>query len=278
MHPFTCELSASCVGQIALFQLIMNSVRYFPIAGAVFLIFWVWKKVDWEHFQIQGKFPGQIWHEIRWSFLTLVIFVAMGSFSIISHKVGWSRVYLDINKYGVPYLFFSFFLLIVWHETWFYWKHRLVHLRLLFKPVHLVHHRSVNPSPFAGYSFSLFEAFLEGAYLLIFVFVVPVHPIVALSQAGYAMIMNIMFHSGYEFYPSGFTKGLITRWFNTSTHHNMHHSNVNCNYGLYFNFWDRIMGTNHPKYDEYFEAVVSRRESRGTVPLQFLDPSGACDF
>jgi len=40
----------------------------------------------------------------------------------------------------------------------------------------------------------------------------------------------------------------------------MHHRYVTCNYGLYFNIWDRIMGTNHQRYHEEFEATVARRK------------------
>jgi sterol desaturase/sphingolipid hydroxylase (fatty acid hydroxylase superfamily) len=32
----------------------------------------------------------------------------------------------------------------------------------------------------------------------------------------------------------------------------MHHRYVNYNYGLYFNIWDRLMGTNHPRYEEEY--------------------------
>jgi sterol desaturase/sphingolipid hydroxylase (fatty acid hydroxylase superfamily) len=31
------------------------------------------------------------------------------------------------------------------------------------------------------------------------------------------------------------------------------------NFGLYFNFWDRIMGTNHPAYEQRFTEVTGRR-------------------
>jgi sterol desaturase/sphingolipid hydroxylase (fatty acid hydroxylase superfamily) len=59
-------------------------------------------------------------------------------------------------------------------------------------------------------------------------------------------------------YPSGFTTHRVTRWHNTSVHHNQHHRAVDCNYGLYYNLWDRLMGTNHPEYDDTFEAVAAR--------------------
>lgn len=32
------------------------------------------------------------------------------------------------------------------------------------------------------------------------------------------------------------------------THHDMHHANGNSNFGLYFTWWDRLMGTEHQDY------------------------------
>jgi sterol desaturase/sphingolipid hydroxylase (fatty acid hydroxylase superfamily) len=38
----------------------------------------------------------------------------------------------------------------------------------------------------------------------------------------------------------------------------MHHESMRGNFGLYFNFWDRIMGTNHPGYEQRFAEVTGR--------------------
>ena len=46
---------------------------------------------------------------------------------------------------------------------------------------------------------------------------------------------------------------------NTPTNHIMHHEHFRGNYGLYFNVWDRLMGTNHERYEERFREVTSRR-------------------
>jgi sterol desaturase/sphingolipid hydroxylase (fatty acid hydroxylase superfamily) len=40
--------------------------------------------------------------------------------------------------------------------------------------------------------------------------------------------------------------------------HNLHHQYFKGNYGLYFLFWDRMMGTIRNDYDERFEEVKSR--------------------
>jgi lathosterol oxidase len=62
----------------------------------------------------------------------------------------------------------SLALMLLLHDAWFYWTHRLMHHPKIFRHVHLVHHRSINPSPWAAYSFHPIEAVIEaGIYLLI---------------------------------------------------------------------------------------------------------------
>ena len=39
----------------------------------------------------------------------------------------------------------------------------------------------------------------------------------------------------------------------------MHHSHAACNYGLCFNYWDRVMDTNHATYRRTFDAITARR-------------------
>ena len=70
-----------------------------------------------------------------------------------------------------------------------------------------------------------------------------------------------MGHLGYEIFPRRMLQHPVFKWANTSTNHNMHHKYVKCNYGLYFNIWDRLMGTNHSKYEETFDEVTARRDA-----------------
>ncbi len=47
---------------------------------------------------------------------------------------------------------------------------------------------------------------------------------------------------------------------NTSVNHNQHHQFFKGNYGLYFTFWDRVMGTLRTDYDKYFDEVKNRQK------------------
>ena len=49
-----------------------------------------------------------------------------------------------------------------------------------------------------------------------------------------------------------------TRWHTTTTHHDLHHRDFRGNYGLYFAWWDTLLGTEHPDYRRAFDTVTQR--------------------
>lgn len=244
------------------------SIRYIVFSGIAFWIFWVWKKEKFRFHRIQDKFPDKqkIYGEIKYSFLTFIIFALVGVGIFLAKKNGYTLIYNDVSQYGKLYLFFSIIVSIVVHDTYFYWTHRLMHHKLLFKKFHQVHHNSTNPSPWAAFSFHPYEAVVEAGIVPLLVMIMPMHPIAIVSFVIFMTILNVIGHLGYEFWPDNFTRSPFTFWNNTSTHHNMHHQKYNCNYGLYFNWWDRICNTNHAEYLNEYDRVVQKRKSAQEIP------------
>jgi sterol desaturase/sphingolipid hydroxylase (fatty acid hydroxylase superfamily) len=144
------------------------------------------------------------------------------------------------------------------HDTYFYWAHRWMHHKSVFRLVHRVHHLSTNPSPWAAMAFHPVESVIEGSVIALIAFLFPVHPLAIGIFLLIMMIYNVYGHLGYELYPKGFSRSQIGRWINTSVNHNMHHQHVNGNYGLYFLWWDRWMGTLQTSYEDTFEQIQSR--------------------
>ena len=73
---------------------------------------------------------------------------------------------------------------------------------------------------------------------------------VALQVVG--LVNNIVAHLGYEFMPRWFIRVPPFKWMTTSTFHNLHHTRFNGNYALFFRFWDRLLGTEVPEYEQRF--------------------------
>jgi sterol desaturase/sphingolipid hydroxylase (fatty acid hydroxylase superfamily) len=165
--------------------------------------------------------------------------------------------------------------LIVLHDAWFYWMHRALHTRALFRLTHLAHHRSRTPTSWAAYSFATGEAVCEAlvipAMFLIVAAIAPVEPLAVFIFLGHQIARNAIGHSGHELAWSGFTRSPLTAWLTTTTHHDLHHSEGRYNYGLYFTWWDRWMGTEHPRYHDRFEAVATRtRKKAGAATREFI--------
>jgi len=239
------------------------TLRYILFAGIAYLIFWVWKRKDWQYKRIQLQYPDKkkIRNEFLWSMSTMVIFAFIGLAIYYSRKVGWTRMYSEIDEFGVGYFWFSVVAMIFLHDTYFYWAHRLMHVKGLYKYLHNVHHQSTDPSPWASFSFQPTESFLESVIVMIFAFTLPVHTLAIMVFLIFMTFMNVLGHLGFELYPTNFVRHWLGKWNNTATHHNMHHRYFNYNYSLYFNYWDRIMGTNHPKYFDTFDEVKARKKN-----------------
>ena len=238
------------------------SFRYMAFAGVLYLIFYVWKKREWFRLKIQQKYPDNknILREIGYSFLSITIFSTVGTTLFLLRKQGYTQMYMKLGDHSIAYFIFSVVAFILAHDTYFYWTHRFMHWKPIYRYVHKVHHLSTNPTPWAAFAFHPLEALVEVGIVPIMMFAMPLHPLALLIWLLYQFGMNVLGHLGFELYPAGFTTGVLTKYSNTSTHHNMHHKYTTSNYGLYFNFWDRLMGTNHEHYTEQFEAVKARKE------------------
>jgi len=235
--------------------------RYLIIAGTAFLILYVVLRKMMKSKKIQAKYPQfkDYAREIGFSITTIFILafiptMILGSPELAKH----TKFYTDIHQHSIAWFIIAFPVMAMMHDTYFYWMHRLIHHPRLFKWVHLIHHKSTNPSPFAAYAFHPFEAVLESLIFLIFVFTIPVHLYHLLFFFLFMILYNVYGHLGWELYPRGFNKHWLGKWINTSVNHNQHHQYFKGNYGLYFLFWDRIMGTIRDDYDNRFEEVKNK--------------------
>jgi lathosterol oxidase len=237
--------------------------KYFLVAGIFFVLFyWIFRKRN-AYKKIQLKYPRtkDYYREIGFSAMSILIFVLPALIILDTPSIRvHSTFYYPMSKHSMAYFFFAFLPMLLIHDTYFYWMHRLIHHPSVFKWVHLVHHTSTNPSPWAAYAFHPVEAVLESLVFVIILFTLPVTGYHLLFYFLFSIIYNVYGHLGFELYPSGFQRTWIGRWINTSVCHNQHHHFFKGNYGLYFLFWDRAMGTLRRDYDASFDEVTSRKK------------------
>lgn len=219
--------------------------RYAFICLILFTLFYGWKRRDWLWRKIQQRFPQEqdYWREIGFSALTSVIFGAVIWLCLGTGFRDHTQFYRDVHQYSIAWLVLSVPLTLLLHDAYFYWIHRLMHHPKLYRQVHLVHHKSVNPSPWAAYAFHPIEAVLEAGIVPILLMVMPLHPISFFSFVTLMLWFNVYGHLGYELFSPKMYTHPLGRWLNSSVHHNLHHEKFHGNYGLYFTIWDRLCGT-----------------------------------
>lgn len=245
---------ASIYGHIFRFDL----TRYVVGAGGVFLVVWVLLARFLGARKIREASPpaSQMWREFFTSVRTVAVFAMVGLSVYFLRSIGLIDVYMDPAERGWLYFGFSIAALIVLHDAWFYWTHRLIHDPRLFRRFHRTHHKSHNPTPWTAYSFDMGEAFINAAYVPLALLLIPASPLAVFLFLAHMMLRNAVGHCGYELFPSRRNGRPVFDWMTTVTHHDLHHAEAGWNYGLYFTWWDRLMGTEHPRYHERFAAAV----------------------
>jgi sterol desaturase/sphingolipid hydroxylase (fatty acid hydroxylase superfamily) len=191
------------------------------------------------------RLKRQVRREIGWSLLSALLYGAPAALAATTYFAhGGTRLYTDIGQYPLWWLPASVALYLLAHDAWFYWTHRAMHhWPALFRAAHAVHHESRPPTAWAAMSFHPWEA-LSAAWLYpAMVFLVPIHVGALGLVLTIATFMAVTNHMGFEIFPKSWVHGWFGRHVITASHHDLHHSRYNSNYGLYFRFWDRLFGT-----------------------------------
>ncbi len=185
----------------------------------------------------------QIRNEILWSAASGFIFTLFGILIYWLWLKGYTAVYADAKQYSYLYLPSSVFAVLFLQDTYYYWIHRWMHIPRIYKIIHKIHHKSIHTSAWTSFSFHPLETILQAIVLVPIIVFVPLHPYAILAILIFMTISATINHAGVEVYPLGKYGKWFGRYVIGATHHDVHHRKFLCNYGLYFTFWDRWMGT-----------------------------------
>ncbi|RWP53000.1 sterol desaturase family protein, partial [Mesorhizobium sp.] len=112
------------------------------------------------------------------------------------------------------------------HDFHFYCIHRLIHVPVLYKYVHSVHHNSINPSPWSSLSMHPIEHLLYFG-VVFWHFVIPSNPVIALYQLHFAGFGAVPGHIGFDTVETSDEQGFDTHAYM----HYLHHKYFEVNYG-----------------------------------------------
>ena len=246
-----------------------DMVRYIIAAPLTWLVLCVICAPLLRHRKIRPDSPParQLVIEFLCSVRSVAVFSTVSLLSLLLWKAGllWGDGWRE--HAGPVWIVVSFVITVIAHDAYFYWAHRIMHDPRLFRRFHRRHHRSHNPTPFTAYSFDLAEAAVMASFTVIWELLVPVSWIAFTAFLIHQIARNVIGHSGYELFPANRQGKPLFDWMTTVTHHDLHHSQAGWNYGLYFTWWDRWMGTEHPEYLARF-AAVSRPKAAALVAAE----------
>ncbi|MDA9261449.1 sterol desaturase family protein [bacterium] len=151
---------------------------------------------------------------------------------------GW--FYLTV---GSPLMFLLF------SDTCVYWIHRALHHRLLYAPLHKLHHKYKETTPFSSYAFHPLDGWLQGCPYHIFVFIFPMHHMSYFFALAIVGLWTINIHDRTT---------LRIPFINGAAHHTIHHTGFTYNYGQYFVFWDVFGGS----YKDPFKCAPYSQDPR----------------
>lgn len=192
----------------------------------------------------------QIRREIGWSLASAAIYGApAGVVAWGWQNRGWTLIYTDWGAYPLLWAPLSVLLYLLAHDSWFYWTHRWMHRPRPFRIAHAVHHASRPPTAWAAMSFHPVEALTGALVIPALVFIIPIHVAMLGLVLTIMTVMGITNHMGWEMFPRVLVHGPLGQWLITASHHERHHAEYRCNYGLYFRHWDRLCGTDREPVD-----------------------------
>jgi Delta7-sterol 5-desaturase len=231
--------------------LAMNAV----LCSTVFFVFWklLAKRLAPRKIQ-QGRDikREQFIREIRNALFSLCVGAIISGFVIVLSERGQAKIYMDINAYPIWWAVMTFPVMLIINDTVFYWVHRLLHHKAIYKLIHHEHHKSITVNPFSTLSFHFMETILLTLWIIPVAMYLPIYaPVLGLVQI-YGLFDNVKAHLGFELYPKWFNRSPL-RFLTTATYHDLHHTKFRGNYALHFRFWDWLMKTENPDYEAAFE-------------------------
>lgn len=167
----------------------------------------------------------------------------------------YERGILDFNFTLAWWVFPYCFILILYHDAFFYFGHRIMHHKYLYKYLHIDHHRSHFANYMSAYNFWVLESL---------VYVIAIFPIFFLELNIYALLwavfandfVTMLWHMWKEHASSQYQQSRFYKMLVNTTFHDVHHTHNNGNYGAYFTFWDKILWTYSKSYDEKFDQIT----------------------
>jgi sterol desaturase/sphingolipid hydroxylase (fatty acid hydroxylase superfamily) len=253
-----------------------NALGIFLFYGSI-EFFYFWKRKQGTRFKYNGKFPSDQPSDVFWfksqnidnflrSFFSGIVFWTLVEILMLwcyannfVYWLNWSEhpVWLGVLLFVTPMI----------HEINFFFIHRMIHIPILYKWIHSVHHNSINPSPWSSLSMHPVETILYHGVVW-WHLILPSNPLIALFQINMAGYGALNGHIGFD-------KLELNEENTLDSHaylHYLHHKYFEVNYGgdglipldYWFGTWHDGSKEAEARMEARYEKKVARLNSRNS--------------
>ena len=209
----------------------------------------------------RGRRADQTRRELRYAAATSLVFGVSTAALLWAYQTGRVLVYLEALAYPWWWIPLSLAAAMLLHETYYYWLHRWMHRPAVYPWLHRGHHDSIVTSGWTSFAFDPGEAVLQAAVIPAILMAIPMWGPVVVLWLTLMTVSAVVNHLGVELYPRGAYRHWFGRQWIGATHHALHHTRFTKNFGLYFTFWDRWMGTEAEETLAEFERATAPRST-----------------
>ena len=246
---------------------IRNQVMLIAVAGILHLRLWSQKaqgfrykwSPNWMSKNKKFLWNDQVRDNMFWSIASAGTIWTAFEVGMLWLYANGAIPYADPREHPVA---FALVLLLapLWYNFYFYWAHRFLHTRFMYRMAHHVHHKNIDVGPWSGVSQHPIEHIFMYASMLIHG-LIGAHPVCMMFQGQTVTFASIMAHGGFE--DIVIKDGLKLPAYGNYWH-SLHHRYFECNYGEPTVPFDHLFGTNYDGSPEAREKMLARmRAMRG---------------
>ncbi|PKH51067.1 C-5 sterol desaturase [Tenacibaculum sp. Bg11-29] len=195
--------------------------------------------------------------------------VFIGLFTKILALAFFTFLY-NYRFFTIPFIWWSWILLLFADDFVYYWNHRIAHESRLFWASHVVHHSSTK----YNLSTALRQTWSGSFYTFIFwapLALLGFHPLMILMQMSVSLLYQYWIHT--ELIQK------MPKWFeaifNTPSHHRVHHATnpqyLDRNHAGIFIIWDKLLGTFEPEIEKPVYGLVSNINTYNPIKIAFIE-------
>ena len=179
-------------------------------------------------------------------------------------------IYNSFHLFNIPFVWWSWILLLFAEDLVYYWFHRISHENRFFWASHIVHHSSQKYNLSTALRQTWTGSFTSFVFWIPLVFI-GFHPVMILVQMSISLLYQYWIHTELI--------DKLPKWFefifNTPSHHRVHHATnpqyLDRNHAGIFIIWDRLFGTFEPEIEKPIYGLTTNISTFNPFKVAFLE-------